>query len=260
MRKMNWKAGTVLQGVAMPKYFFDPAQRVGDRITIEGTTAHHLLHVLRMGIGDSATLCDGAATDYAATIETVKKSQVTFALGNPQPCITEPQVQIVLYQSLPKGDKLEIIIQKCVELGVHKIVPVMTAHCVARIKDTAKKSARYQAIAESAAGQSMRGTVPRVCEAVTFEDAVSQVGKGGLTLVAHEQEQNNMLTAALSPAKIINIWIGPEGGFAQEEIAALQNHGAITVSLGPRILRTETAAIAAVAVISQFNRSENPTG
>ena len=237
----------------MPKYFFDPQQIVGDTITIEGQAAHHMMHVLRMAPGDRVTLCDGAETDYTATIETIKKTQITFALSDKRPCLTEPAARIVLYQSMPKGDKMELIIQKCVELGVHKVIPVMASHCVVRIKDTAKKVDRYQLIAESAAGQSMRGIVPQVSRAVPFEDAVNQMDNSGQTLVAHEQEDERTLVDALAPANVINIWIGPEGGFTNQEISLLKSHGATAVSLGQRILRTETAAIAAIALVSQIS-------
>jgi len=234
----------------MPKYFFDPRQITGDTVTVEGTTAHHLLHVLRMAAGDSVTLCDGAGTDYTATIEATKKVQITFKLTNPQKCLTELPVRIVLYQALPKGDKMELIIQKCVELGVGEIVPVMTTNCIARIKDVEKKAARYQLVAESAAGQSMRGIVPRVSPAIVFENAVAQIDGSGQTLVTHELEQELSLVNALAPTDTINIWVGPEGGFTTQEIVTLKRHGAVAVSLGPRILRAETAAIAAVAIAS----------
>lgn len=225
---------------------------MGDTIAVEGTTAHHILHVLRMSVGDNVIFCDGAGTDYSATIESVnpKKAHVTFNLSSPKKCLTEPPVRIVLYQALIKGDKMEFIIQKCVELGVHEIVPVMTNHCVVRIKDAAKKAARYQQIAESAAGQSMRGIVPRVSPAIEFENALAQMNSDGQTLVAHEREQKLALVSALTSADAINIWIGPEGGFTAQEIAALKDRGAIAISLGPRILRAETAAIATVATVA----------
>jgi len=235
----------------VPKFFFS-TQQVGDTVTIEGATAHHILNVLRIAVGDSVVLCDGAETDYTATIESAvpKKSQVTFKLTNPQKCLTELPIRIVLYQALTKGDKIELIIQKCVELGVHEIIPVMTTRCVVRVKDAAKKVARYQQIAESAAGQSMRGIVPRVGPAITFESAIAQMNSSGQTLVAHEQERKMGLVSVLAPASSINIWVGPEGGFTAQEIAALKDRGAVTISLGPRILRAETAAIATVATVA----------
>ena len=236
----------------MPKYFFSLQQIVGDTIAVEGTIAHHVLHVLRMAAGDSVVFCDGAETDYTATIKSSnpKKTQVIFKLTNPQKCLTELPRRIVLHQALTKGDKMELIMQKCVELGVHEIVPVMTSHCVVRIKDAAKKAVRYQQIVESAAGQSMRGIVPRVSPAITFENALNQVDSNGQTLVAHEREQELSLVSALTTANAIDIWVGPEGGFTDQEIVALKNRGAVTVSLGPRILRAETAAIAAVATVA----------
>jgi len=205
-----------------------------------------------MTVGDSVVFCDGAETDYTATIDSAnfKKTQITFKLTNPQKCLTEPPVRIVLYQALTKGDKIELIIQKCVELGVYEIVPVMTSHCVVRVRDAAKKAARYHQVAESAAGQSMRGIVPRVSPAITFENALAQMNSNGQTLVAHEREQELTLVSALTFASVINIWVGPEGGFTAQEVAALKDRGAVAVSLGPRILRAETAAIATVATVA----------
>ena len=238
-------------GVQMPKYFFNPNQKTNETITLSGETAHHLLHVLRMSPGEALILCDGAETDYAVTIEqTGKKPEILCKINSHYPSLSEPHTKIVLYQGLPKADKLDLIIQKCVELGVSKIIPVATSRSVVRIKGD-KKTARYQRIAESAAGQSMRGIIPTVDDAISFEAAVKQLDKTHLTLVAYEAEKTCTLKQALKlcKSKNINIWIGPEGGFAGEEISALTNHGAIPITLGKRILRTETAAIATVAQI-----------
>jgi 16S rRNA (uracil1498-N3)-methyltransferase len=181
-----------------------------------------------------------------------KDSSAIFRVVESCPCKSEPQTKITLYQAVPKGDKLELVIQKCVELGVVEIVPVITSRTIARAKDCAKKHTRYQRVAESAAGQSMRGIIPTVCEAVSFEAALNMTtATEVLTLVAYEEERTTTLKTALgnNSADSVNIWIGPEGGFASEEIEALKHSGAIPVSLGTRILRTETAAIAAVAQI-----------
>ncbi|MCL1788501.1 MAG: 16S rRNA (uracil(1498)-N(3))-methyltransferase [Defluviitaleaceae bacterium] len=233
----------------MAKYFFAKTQRSGSTVTLDGETAHHLLHVLRMTPGESLTLCDGAKTDCAALITEAypKKPQVVCEITSSSPALTEPKTKITLYQGLPKGDKLEWIIQKCVELGVHRIVPVATSRSVARIKNDAKKALRHQRIAQSAAEQSMRGIIPKVSEAMTFDGALAQMDASACTLVPYEGEQTTTLKAALPQAQNINLWIGPEGGFSQEEIQALTEAGAVAVTLGPRILRTETAAIAAVA-------------
>jgi len=238
----------------MPKYFFSSDQLQGDKIVLQGDTAHHLLHVLRVGIGDKATLCDSANTDYRGTVEAIstksKTPTVTFNIEESTPCNTEPHTKVTLYQSLPKGDKLDIIIQKCVELGVFAIIPVMTTRSVARLKDAQRKISRYGRIAESAAGQSMRGIIPTVHTAISFARAVEEMDTSALTLVAYEEEKMQSLKNAVSSSpSTINLWIGPEGGFTTEEIATLQKNQAISMTLGKRILRTETAAIAALAQI-----------
>ena len=244
----------------MAKYFFTPAQKHGDTVVLDGDTAHHLLHVLRMAPGEKLILCDGAETDYAAVIEEAhpKKPQVICTVKQSAPACTEPQIKITLYQGLPKGDKLELIIQKCVELGIYKIVPVATTRSIPRTKADTKKALRYQRIAASAAGQSMRGIVPEVCETVTFANAAANMDCSHLTLVAYEAENEQTLKAVLShnQNKHINIWIGPEGGFTPEEVLALAEKGANIVTLGRRILRTETAAIAATAQILCLMESE----
>jgi len=236
----------------MPKYFFTPDQKTNDLITLSGETAHHLLHVLRMSPGEKVILCDGAETDYMTVIEETnpKKPLIICRTESSTPSLSEPLTKIVLYQGLPKADKLEFIIQKCVELGVNEIIPVATSRSVVRIKGD-KKTARYQRIAESAAGQSMRGIIPKVSDAIFFEGAVKRLDKTHLTLVAYETEKTCTLKEVLSQSsnKHINIWIGPEGGFTEEEISTLTEHGAIPITLGERILRTETAAIATVAQI-----------
>jgi len=236
----------------MPKYFFTPDQKANEVITLSGETAHHLLHVLRISPGEKITLCDGATTDYLVVIEqtNLKKLLVFCRIESSTQNLSEPFTKIMLYQGLPKADKLELIIQKCVELGVSRIIPVAMSRSVVRTKGD-KKTARYQRIAESAAGQSMRGIIPKIDDVIAFESAIKQLDKTHLTLVAYEAEKTCTLkqVPALEKSKNINIWIGPEGGFTNQEIAALTNHGAILITLGKRILRTETAAIATAAQI-----------
>ena len=238
----------------MPKYFFNPVQMIGsEMITIMGETAHHLIHVLRMTEGESVTLCDGANTDYMCETASItkrgKEHIIIFNVHSTSSCDTELPVYVTLYQALPKGDKLDLIIQKCVELGVAEIVPVATCRSVAKLKDVARKTERYQRIAESAAGQSMRGVVPTVRPAIPFTEALKSMN--GFTIAAYEEEKTQTIQAVVGTShKRINIWIGPEGGWAKEEIETLTGCGAITVSLGRRILRTETAAIATIAQLA----------
>jgi len=243
----------------MPKYFFNPTQMQNGQITINGETAHHLIHVLRMTEGESLTMCDGANTDYTCTINSIikkgKEPSITLDAKTASFCEAELPTCIILYQALPKGDKLDLIIQKCVELGAAEIVPVITSRSVAKLKDATRKSERYQRISESAAGQSMRGIVPKIHTAMPFVDAVKQLRENETTLVAYEEERTQTLQASLENIKTqkrINIWIGPEGGFAKDEIETLIARGATPVTLGKRILRTETAAIAMMAQVTMI--------
>jgi len=239
----------------MPKYFFAPSQKHGDVIALDDALAHHLFRVLRLRDGASVILCDGAGVDYA----TVLRGGTAVVAGE-QPCRTELPASITLYQALPKGDKFETIIQKCVELGAARIVPVYTAHSLA--KHAEKKQPRWQKIAESAAGQSMRGMIPQVSTPMDFAAALREKTAGAantaLWLAAFAPSERPapvvslraLLDAAARPFPSIGLWVGAEGGFSAEETAGLLSAGAHSVSLGPRVLRTETAAPALLAQIS----------
>ena len=243
----------------MPKFFVSPDSICGDYISVSGETVHHLLHVLRVRHGDVVIFCDGLGMDYYASLMSMpcanaskksKKPVAVFEINNIASCLTEPAINITLFQALPKGDKLDLIIQKCVELGVGEIIPVHTERTVATAKDSLKKTIRYQKIAESAAGQSMRGKIPIIHPTQSFESTL-KMKSSNFILLAYEQEDCRSLKSVLvnSTFNSISIWIGPEGGFTEGEVSALCKIGAIPVTLGRRILRTETAAISAVAQI-----------
>ena len=232
----------------MNKYFFT-APIIDGEVILTGETAHHLVNVMRISPGDTLTLCDGKCTDYIIEVTGVQKQAVTCKIAQEIPCHNEPTTKITLYQAMPKGEKLEMIIQKCVELGVTKIVPIITSRSIVRKMDE-KKTARFQRIAESAACQSMRGMIPRVDTAIPFLDALGKLPPESLNLVAYEGENKLGLKSLLMQnmgAKSLNIFIGPEGGWAKEEITILQGAGVTPITLGKTILRTETAAIATVA-------------
>lgn len=238
------KVGTAWLAV-MPKYFFVPGQRDQDRVKLDSEAAHHLLYVLRKRIGDAIVLCDGNGTDYTGTIAHAKKEYVYCDISSPRPSGTEPNLKITLYQAIPKGDKLDTIVQKCIELGVLAIVPVVTARTVLpRIKHS-----RLVRIAEAAAGQSMRGIIPQVHEALPFSQAVGAC-ECAHTIVAYEGESTISIRQVLpKETTMLNLWVGPEGGFTIDEINALQSAGALAFTLGRRILRTETAALATLSQI-----------
>ena len=239
----------------MPKYFFSREQMNNNQVTFTDEKMHHLVNVLRLQPGEEVTLCDGEETDYKATFMGKKNSHTAhFEIKETYPCPHEPPFQITLYQALPnKADKLDLIIQKAVELGAHEIIPVETSHSIIKAKQKPNTNIRAQRIAQSAAEQSLRGKIPKVHTALNFEEAIKQIDSSKLHLVAHEKEKHQTLKSILCewiyPPRATAIWIGPEGGFSDSEITILESNGAIPFTLGRRILRTETAAIATIAQI-----------
>jgi len=276
------------------KYFFTDEIPADGRVVLHGDAAKHLLHVLRLKPGASVLLCNGKGTDYPAVLHEadLQKNICLFITGESVPCDTEMQIPITLYQGLPKGDKMEWVIQKSVELGVTRIVPVYTAHSL--VKNAEKKVVRYQKIALSAAEQSQRGIVPKVCTPCNFEAAVSLIMDGRYETAnrrdaADKKETSTPNTTkrfplrglvAVSPSEVpegaplkllrdylsdykgastkpedntsfppLSIWVGPEGGFSAMEVKTLVTSGLVLVSLGKRILRTETAGPALLAQI-----------
>ena len=237
----------------MPKYFVMPENITGDNIIIIGEDAKHLATVLRSEPGDTVEVCDGSGTDYQCEITAVDKKEVTLQIKTQAPCQSEPKTKITLFQGLPKADKMELIIQKCVELGIERIVPVATQRCVVKLdkKDSIKKIERWQKIAESAAKQSGRGMIPQIEEVVSFREAVNLVKGTQGAIIPYEHEQKRGIREFVEgfSGDEVAVFIGPEGGFADEEIAFATENGVLSVSLGKRILRTETAGMATIAIL-----------
>jgi len=237
----------------MPKYFVSPENITGDIIVITGEDAKHLATVLRSEQGDIVEVCDCCGTDYCCEISVVDKKNITLKIKDKAPCLSEAKTKITLFQGLPKADKMELIIQKCVELGIEKIVPVATHRSVVKLdkKDSVKKTERWQKIAESAAKQSGRGIIPQIGEAITFKEAVKlgAAAQGAIIPYEHEQKRGIREFVEDFSGSEIAIFIGPEGGFADEEIAFAMENGILSVTLGKRILRTETAGMATVAIL-----------
>lgn len=243
----------------MPR-FFSPAfagKSVGDTVALSPEDSAHARRSLRMNIGDTLDLCDEQGRDLAAHITEFSGDLVFAAVDAVCDSHSEPHTRVTLYQGLPKGDKFEQIIQKSVELGAAEIVPVEMSRSIAKIGDKGdKKLARFQKIADEAAGQSERGMKPAVRPPLSFKEAVAKIqNAGGKTLVCYERG-GVPLKSVLSPAdEAVALVIGPEGGIAPEELQALEAAGATAVTLGPRILRTETAPLAALAVV--MDRTDN---
>jgi len=233
----------------MPKYFVPQDVINDDVVTVRDDNARHLIKVLRAKTGDEIIICDGNRNDYFCEIEKIERDEniISMRVVERRACISEPPAKITLYQSAVRADKMEFIIQKCVELGVGEIAPVKTER--SGPSDSGKKTARFRKIAESAAGQSMRGIVPLVREPVSFEEALTDsTNDEKLSLVAYENERVNNISGVLKDIRprSLSIWVGPEGGFAEREIECLLRRGARCVTLGSRVLRTETAGLTAL--------------
>ena len=246
----------------MARFFVktDPLELQNGRITITGHDVNHIANVLRASKGDELVLCDGAGTDYHVVIDQISKEKIGTVIRDARASATEPPVGITLFQGIPKADKMDYIIQKCVELGVRSIVPVITSRSVVRFgsaRDAAAKTARWNRIALEAAKQCDRGIVPEVNGPVKFDEALELADGYGLKLFPYEEEKEGSLRKVLQEHRMammgsspgIAVFIGPEGGFDPEEAEKAVKSGFKPVTLGPRILRTETAGIAVAAIV-----------
>lgn len=236
----------------MPRFFLNFSG--GDTAVITGQDAVHIRRALRMREGENLTICDGRGTDYFSEIIGFDDENVLLKVLYHTPTACEPTTAVTLYQGLPKSDKMEFIIQKAVELGVTSIAPVETARSVARIdKDEGKarkKAERWQKIADEAAGQCGRGILPKVESPMTFKQAVVHMQEEDTSVIAFYEGGGQPLDTLVGrESRKLAIVIGPEGGFEPSEIEMLKSKGARMATLGPRILRCETAPLAALAVI-----------
>ena len=223
-------------------------------IPIAGDDAHHIAFSLRMAVGEHLTVCDMQKTEYACTITDIKPDLVLLRIDEVRPNSTELPIAVTLYQSLPKGDKMDYIVQKAVELGVTSIVPVAGARCIVKLdeKNAQKKVARWQKIAEEAAKQCGRGIVPQIGMPISFAQAIADGASTDLPLFCYEGDGTVSLKTVLDnamskmPPDRISIssavYIGPEGGYDTKEVALAADAGFASVNLGRRILRCETAS------------------
>lgn len=231
-------------------------ERDVDMWEIEGESARYLLDVLRMRVGEELILCDVNRIDHECEIVNVAKNHVAVAIRDRHPNDHEPKFEAIVYQGLAKGERMDLSIQKSVELGVTRYVPTACSRSIVKIKDGKDgKRDRWQAIALEAARQSGRGIVPVVDAPMNFKEALEEAKKEcDLVLFPWEEEKEGKLGAILDTLDWekhpkIGIFIGPEGGFAEEEAELAANAGAKLVTLGKRILRTETAAPAVLAML-----------
>lgn len=223
----------------------------GDAVTITGDDARHIGRSLRMRPGEELTLCDTCGTDCRCVVESVSDTAVLVKVLERYPSDTEPSVAVTLYQGYPKGDKLETVIEKAVELGVSRIVPVLTERSVARPDDksAARKLERWQRRALEAAKQCGRGRIPQVEPMVSFSALPGLMSSHERALFCYELGGQPLGKALEDCGNDVAIFIGPEGGISSAEAQALTQAGACAVTLGPRILRTETAPLAAITAV-----------
>ncbi|MDL2248323.1 16S rRNA (uracil(1498)-N(3))-methyltransferase [Tyzzerella sp. OttesenSCG-928-J15] len=232
--------------------FFAPV--TGGNVQLCAEDINHISNVLRLKQGEEIIVCDGQKNDYLCRIKEISKKHIEVETLSVLKNESEPKCQITLFQGLPKADKMELIIQKCVELGIYKIVPVETERSIVKIKDGGeKKTARWQGISLSAAKQCGRGIVPEIGGITTFKDALKQMAAFPFAFMPYELQQGNSLGSAVESIKDkaseIAIFIGPEGGISDEEAQLCKDANIVPVTLGKRILRTETAGFAALIMI-----------
>lgn len=241
----------------MSHFFIEPHQIEGEKVFILGEDYNHIKNVLRMKIGEELTISANNDLIYTAKIESFQDSKVECLITDCNGGRAELPVDIILFQGLPKKDKMELIIEKAVELGVKEVVPVLMKRTIVKIEDEkkeAKKLERWRTIALTAAKQSGRDRVPTVSPFVSFKEAIERASALEFNLIPYENERGMEKTREVirdtRDKKTIGIFIGPEGGITEEELAMAEGIGAKKISLGNRILRTETAGLAILSVLS----------
>ena len=233
----------------MPRFFIPPDEaKPGGELTLDRESSSHIARSLRMRAGETLTLSDGKGTDFSAEILDTGEL-VTVRILSAAPCETEPHTRVTLFQALPKGDKMEWIVQKATELGVYAIQPFLSSRCISRpdSRSMEKKRARLQKIALEAAQQSGRGQVPEIRPLVGLEELSELMPEK--TLFCYEKGGRRIAELITPGEKEVGLIIGSEGGFSPEEAEFLASHGALTATLGKRILRCETAPLCGLSVI-----------
>lgn len=241
----------------MSNFFIDSGNIDGENAYVTGSDVNHIKNVLRMKESDEIKLSTGDGLLYTAKISEFLPDRIVCRIIDCEGDKSELPAKIVLFQGLPKKDKMELIIQKAVELGVSEIVPVMMKRTIVKLEDNKKeqkKLERWRTISLTAAKQSGRAIVPEVSDFITFNEAVKQAKGLEYNLIPYENEKGmeraRELIKELKDKKSIGIFIGPEGGISEDELELAINAGAKPISLGNRILRTETAGLALVSVIA----------
>ena len=244
----------------MRKFFVKENQINSELITILDEDVNHIKNVLRLNVGENLQICDiDSSKNYICEILELTAKSVTCKILEEIQSIAEGNVELHIFQGLPKADKMELIIQKSVELGVHEIIPVEMERCVVKLqeKDKLKKIERWQKISEVAAKQCGRDFIPKINQIVSLKNICNLLPEYDIVLLAYENEEKTGIKEVLKNIKDrfngknikIAVIIGPEGGISPKEVEMLKENGAITISLGKRILRTETVALNVLSVI-----------
>ena len=242
----------------MSKFFVKSNQINNNEIKILGTDVNHIKNVLRLSIGNEINICnEETSVNYTAKIDKLEKDYIICKIEKVVNLSVETNVDITIFQGLPKADKMELIIQKSTELGANRFVPVAFKRCIVKLneKDEKKKIERWQKISEVVAKQSGRDIIPPIEKIKTIEDIKSEIKDYNLFLVAYEQEKNLSLKEVLKTFKSdsnkikIAILIGPEGGLEESEVEQMKEAGAKIITLGKRILRTETVALSMTSIL-----------
>ncbi len=234
----------------MANFYIEKSDITENIATITGEEAQHISRVLRMKKGDNVTLCDGEGMFFEATLTDFSDKSVVAEITSSRKAETEPYVELTIFQGVPKNPKLETIVQKLTEIGAVRIVPVDTKRAVAKLDKSAKVD-RLRKIAREAAKQSKRGIVPEVMDSMSFKNAVKLASQADLSIIAYEEEVETSLKKALSgkTPKTVSVMIGPEGGFEKDEVEFAKENGLVSITLGKRILRTETAPLVISAAV-----------
>jgi len=250
----------------VPRFFIEPKDvSAGDRITLVGEDARHISFSLRAKPGEEYILCDTCNYEYRCKITDITSDEVILELVEKKPCEADPDVKVTLYQALIKGDKFDVVVQKAVELGVHRIVPVLSERCVSRpdAKQLEKKIERWQKISKAAAMQCARSYVPEIASAVEYKKAIEQIGEADCGFICYEAEPHEPMKdifercSCEKRAETYSFFVGPEGGISEKEAEIARNSGLPQASLGKRILRTETAPLCVISSIMFFSGNLN---
>ena len=246
----------------MYRFFIESGINFGRDISITGDDYNHMKNVLRMRQGEQILISDGQDREYLCSIQKIREKEILLTVEDIIGTSRELPAKITLFQGLPKGDKMEQIIQKAVELGVYEIVPVVMKRSVVKLdsKKAVKKTERWNSIALSAAKQSKRGVIPAVLPPMTFQEAVKKASDMEAFLLPYENAEGiegaRKQIFSMKDKKSIAVFIGPEGGFEDSEIEKAVEAGAITLTLGKRILRTETAGMTMLSILMFFLETE----